>query len=128
MGAARFANVGHINEPVRERNWLPFHSLHRLITARTYHYWNLCFVRSEHGPVLHQRIPMEKYVRSVALLLINKPRHDSETSLASFPGLAGRRALLKLAICGYGEEGGPYVDDAAAQPSSRRIIRAMSVP
>jgi hypothetical protein len=66
VGAARFANVGHINEPVRERNWLPFHILHRLITAGAYHYWNLCFVRSEHGPVPHQRIPMEKYVRSVA--------------------------------------------------------------
>ena len=66
MGVARFANVGHINEPIRERNWPPLGSLHRLITAGTYHHWNLCFVRSEHGPVPHQRIPMAKYVCSVA--------------------------------------------------------------
>ena len=50
MGVARFANVGHINEPVRERNFLALHSLHRLITAGTYYYWNLCFFRSEHWP------------------------------------------------------------------------------
>jgi hypothetical protein len=66
MGVARFANVGHINEPIRERNWLPLHSLHRVITAGTYHYWNLCFFRSEHGPVPHPSIPMVKCVCSVA--------------------------------------------------------------
>ena len=51
IGVARFANVGHVNEPVRERNWLPLGSLHRLIAAGTYQYWNLCFFRSEHCPV-----------------------------------------------------------------------------
>ena len=50
LGKALVANVGHVDEPIREPNWLPLDNLHRLITAGTYHYWNLCFFRSEHGP------------------------------------------------------------------------------
>ena len=50
LGKALVANVGHVDEPIREPNWLPLDNLHRLITAGTHHNRSLCF-RSEHGPV-----------------------------------------------------------------------------
>ena len=77
MGVARFANVGHINEPVRERNWLPFHSLHRLITAGTHHDWSLCF-RSEHRPVPLNNFRWRNVSVRWLMALINRPRHDPE--------------------------------------------------
>jgi hypothetical protein len=52
MGRTGFANVGHVNVPVREPNRLPLGSLQRPITSGTHHEWKLCFP-SEHGPLPH---------------------------------------------------------------------------
>src|SRR5262245_45450770 len=48
MRDARFANVGHVNKPVRESNRPPLDSFRRLVTAGTYHDWKLV-LGSEHG-------------------------------------------------------------------------------
>jgi hypothetical protein len=85
LGAARLADVGHVNEAVRKRNQLPFDSLHRLITAGTHHYWKLCF-RSDHNPLPITRVRWRNVFVRCPVVLINRPRRDSEMSQAHFQG------------------------------------------